>query len=184
LTRSRKGLLLVLVVTLLAACGGGGGSKVDPKTYVHDVCGAILDWANAAKQGSTQLQQLSSVGTSPSDAKKALETYIDNLITETQTAVSKLQSAGVPDVPNGDSVHNAFVDSFQKVEQAFSSAKDAISKLPTTSPGAFQGATKHLSTTLQSSLQSVGSSLNKIGEDPALVQASNNDSTCQQLGHL
>jgi hypothetical protein len=184
LTPSRKALLLALVVALLASCGGGGSEKVDPKTYVHDVCGAFLDWVNNVKQGSTQLQQLSAVGTSPADAKAALEKYIDRLVQETQTAVAKLQDAGVPDVPNGDSVRSGFVEAFQQVRDAFSQARDSISDLSTTSPAAFKAATEDLGSTLQTSLQGVGNSLNKIGEEPELVKASNADANCQQLNNL
>jgi hypothetical protein len=181
---SRKALLLALVVALLASCGGGGSDKVDPKTYVHDVCGAFLDWVNSVKQGSSQLQQLNSVGTTPADAKAALGKYIDGLITETQATVAKLKDAGVPDVSNGDSIRSGLVDAFEKVQEAFSQARDSISGLSTTSPAAFKAATEDLGSTLQSSLQGASDSLNKIGDEPELVTASNADANCQQLNNL
>ena len=187
MARWRKPLLCVLVVTVLASCGGGGGSggssdKVDPKTYVHSVCGAVLSWVNSAKQGSTQLQQVVGVGTSPADAKTALGDYMDSLVQKTQTVLSQLQDAGVPDIPNGESVSSAFIDAFQKIQRAFSQARESIAGLSTTSPAAFRAAAQHLGTTLQASLQGIGSSLNKIGQDPALVQATKTDQSCQQLG--
>jgi hypothetical protein len=183
MTRSRKASLCVLVVVLLASCGGGS-KTVDPKTYVHSVCGAILDWVNAAKQNSSQLQQITPSGSTAADAKAALGKYIDNLIAETGAALDKLKAAGVPDVPNGDSVRTAFVDSFQSVQAAFTKARQTISTLPTSSRTAFQSATQKLGATLQTSLQGIGSSLNKIGQDPTLVKASNDDPSCQQLGSL
>jgi hypothetical protein len=184
-TRWRKPVLCVLVVALLASCGGGGGGgsdKVDPKTYVHSVCGAVLSWVNSAKQGSTQLQQVAGVGTSPADAKAALANYMDSLVQKTQSVLSQLQNAGVPDVPNGESVSSAFTDAFQRIGDAFAKARDSISSISTTSQAAFRAAAQNLATTLQTSLQGIGSSLNKIGEDPSLVTASKQDQNCQQLG--
>ena len=184
MTLSRKMSLCVLVVVLLASCGGGGSKTVDPKTYVHSVCGAILDWVNAAKQNSTQLQQITPSGSTAADAKAALGKYIDNLVTATGAALDKLKATGVPDVQNGESVRSALVDSFQSVQAAFTKARQTISNLPTSSRSAFQTATQKLGATLQTSLQGIGSSLNKIGEDPTLVKASNDDPSCQQLGSL
>jgi hypothetical protein len=187
-SRSFK-LILIVSATALAfsACGGSkgpdtgtDGGKVTAKAFAHSVCSAVLQWqADIQKRSGDVSTQL---GTSPDAAKgkQVLGDFIDGIITDTDTVITKLKGAGTPDVDQGQTASDALVNAFQQVKTSLTGVRTSIDGLPTDDPVAFQQAATNLSTSISSSFDSVATSLKDV-KVPALDDAFNADTACSSV---
>ena len=188
---SRSKLLSAVVVIgclAIPACGGGdsdggGGDTVSAEAYAAGVCGALNDWQAAIQARSTSLTEGLSEDTSPEEGKDLLATFLDDVLSETETMVSAVEDAGVPDVDNGEEASSALQDSLDAARTALQEARDQVDDLPTDSPEGFQTAATTLGATISTSLGSIGGEIEDI-DAPDLEDAFNNDEDCIALQGL
>jgi hypothetical protein len=164
----------------LAACGGSSGSSgTTPAAYVKSICQAVGPFEKDVQNRSNSLN-LSTIK-SPAEGKKALQDFLNSVGTDTDTAVTRLKSAGAPSVNNGKQISSAIVNAFSQLRAALGQAASSASSLPTTSAAAFKTAADALGTNVRTSMSSIGSSLSGL-KSPALEQAAKKEPTCQRLG--
>jgi hypothetical protein len=164
---------MLIALAVCAGCGSGGSSKktsstsdskVSAGTYVGAVCSAIAP--------------LEKDVVSAAEAKKNLRGFLAVVEQDSDHALARIQSAGTPDIKNGDAVAGKIVATFTELRDAMQSAVAKAASLPTGSPSSFQ-------TAAQALLASVGSSLNKIDSsglsNPDVEKAEASQSACKQL---
>jgi hypothetical protein len=172
--RSAPALLIALL--LCAGCGSGGSSKVSASSYVKSVCSAISPLSSDV---STRLTALNNT-TAPNAtvAKKTLQGFLDAIEQDSEHAVSRLRSAGTPDISSGKSVSAAIVKTFTELTNTMRVAVSKSQSLPTDSPSSFNAAAQALTT-------SVRGALNKIDasglSNPDLEKAAGKEPACKSL---
>lgn len=169
------GVLAVSVA--LTACGGS--SNVTPSAYVKSICQAVGPFEKDVQSRSSSLN-LTSIK-SPAQGKQALQSFLSSVAADTDQAVSKLKSAGTPDVSNGTRINNAIVGAFTQLRGALGQAVTSAKSLPTSSAEAFKNGAITLGTNVRTSMSSIGSSLSGL-KSPALESAAKKQSACQNLG--
>jgi hypothetical protein len=163
----------------LAACGGSGSSGVSPAAYVKSVCEAIGPFEKTVQSRSQALNL--SKPQSAADGKKALQGFLTAVASDTDQAVSKLKSAGTPNVTNGKQVEQGIVNAFTQLKAALTAAAAKAGSLPTSSPAAFQAGAQALGASVQASIGGIGTSLGNL-KSADLEAAAKKEPACQSLG--
>lgn len=177
------GRILVALVCLLAAagCGGSGSSSssgVSVGEYVKSICSAVGPFEKDVGARANALN--SAKLTSPQQGKKAVQGFLNSVSTDTDKALSKLQSAGTPNVSNGQQISTTIVAAFKDLRAAIGSASDQAKSLSTSSPKSFkQGATR-LGDTVRSSLNGISNGLGKL-QSADLAKAAQKEPACNSL---
>lgn len=189
---------LVLAVFAMTACssddGGGGGttggatggqsggstSTVSADTYVAGLCSSMDTYVTDVQSITNDFTASLDPSAALADQKDAVLTYLDQVITATETMISEVQAVGVPDVSNGQEVVSAVQDSFAQAKSVIEDAKTTVQGLSLDDPVAFGNALIDLGTSLQTSLSGVGDSLGAL-DTAELSQAAANAPECSQF---
>jgi hypothetical protein len=167
---------LIAVLVLCAGCGSSDSSKAKAGKYVSALCSAITPLERDVVTRSAALKK--QTATSASEAKKNLRGFLDVVEQDSDNALSRIQSAGTPDISNGKAVAGTIVKTFTQLRDAMRSAVTKSATLPTDSPQSFQ-------TAAQALLASVGSALNKIDSsglnNPDIEKAEVGQAACKSL---
>ncbi len=179
LIRKTTSMVIALTATaVLAGCGGSSSSGVTPAAYVKSICSAVGPFEKDVQSRSSALN-LSTL-TNASQGKQALKQFLTAIASDTDTAVSRLKSAGTPNVKNGKQISTALVTAFSSLRSALTQAASQADSLPTDSPQHFKTAAQQLGTSVQSQMTSIGASLNGL-KSPEREKAAANDPTCKSL---
>ena len=156
----------------------GDGSGVSASAFVGAVCSAVRTWAQDINGRSGALNVASI--TDASQGKVAIQNFFAVAVSDTQGVVSQLQSAGVPSVPDGQSMSSALVSSFNRIEVALAQGQSQAAALPTDNAAAFQAAGQSLATSVKTTLSGIGSGVSGL-KSPELETAARSDPTCASL---
>jgi hypothetical protein len=184
---SRRTLRLSVVALafplVLTACGGGGGNAgrtVSPTDYVGAVCSHVKSWIGDIRQGFQQLQQAAQPGTAPEKGKELLSSFFDRTVSDTDSMISGIGEAGVPDVPNGRSLASSFLSALERAKAALETARKGVDSLPTSSGAAFQQAADSLGKQVQSNMGQVGTAIGSL-HSTELEQAAKKTPACRGI---
>jgi hypothetical protein len=164
----------------VAGCGSSGSSSsgVSAGTYVKAICTAVGPFEKDVAARSNQLN--SAKLSSTQQGKKAVQGFLTAVSADTDQALSKLQSAGTPDVDKGEKLSTTIVTAFKDLKQAIGSALDQAKTLPTTSPQSFKKGANKLGDTVRSSLTGISNSLGKL-QSADLAKAAAKEPACTAL---
>ncbi len=167
---------LLIVLLLCAGCGSSGSSKVSARTYVRSVCSAISPLVTDVATRSSALNNSSA--SNATEAKKTLQGFLTAIAQDSDHAVSRIRSAGTPDISDGKSVANAIVKTFIELRDAMQAAVTKSKSLPTDSASSFNSAAQALTTKVRGSLNSIDAS----GlSNPDLEKAASTEPACKSL---
>jgi hypothetical protein len=172
--RGASALLIVLLIC--AGCGSGGSSKVSASAYVKSVCSAI---SPLERDVITRTQALSgSTAASAVEAKKTLEGFLAAVSKDADQAVSRISSAGIPDISGGKGVATEIVKAFTQLRDAMHAAATKAGSLPTNSATAYKTAAQALNANVRASLNNIDAS----GlSNPDIEQAAAKQPVCKSL---
>lgn len=161
---------------LVAGCGSSKPAGVSAASYVKSVCTAVNSWASSieAKSGALNVSKI----TNAVQGKTALKNFFTSAVSDTDTAVSKLQAAGTPNISNGKTIATGLVSSFDQIGTALKKGATQAAALPVTSPTAFKTAGTALGTSVQKALNDVGASLSSL-KSSALEKAAASEPACK-----
>jgi hypothetical protein len=175
LYRSARAFILALLL-LLAACGGG---RVEPQTYVKDVCTAATTWQSAVVQRTQSLATDLGANPSPETGKQALSSYLNGIVSSTDQLVDRVEAAGTPDLEGGGEASDRVVETFRRFRDAFADAKEKADQLPTDDPAAFQQGASEIGNSINSSIGGISDPFQSQGSE--LKTLFDKDPTCQKL---
>jgi len=170
-------LALLIVVSLCAGCGSGGSSsKVSAASYVSSVCSAIAPLEHDVVTRSSALKN--TTAKNATEAKKNLQGFLIAVEQDADHALSRIKSAGTPDISGGKAVSTTIVRTFTQLRDAMQTAVTKATTLPTNSPTAFQSSAQAL-------LTSVGGALNQIDSrglnNPDVEKEAAKQAACKSL---
>jgi hypothetical protein len=176
--RSKLFVFVVLVTASASFTACGGSKNVSAETYASNVCAAASTWVQDLQRESQNVT--TAVTGSPTQGKQLLSTLLEHTITSTDTLISALEKAGVPDVKDGDQISSALVDAFTQSKADLEKLRDDVANLSTSDPQAFASGAQALSTKLSQAFDKAGTSLDKL-KSPELEKAGNSVQACNSL---
>ena len=170
--RKRSGLATLLAIALLlAACGGGddgtneasGASQAPSGSYTADeyataVCTALGTWLNGIKSASESMP----TPTNADEAKDVVVTFLDGLVTSTETMISSVEDASSQYSEGNAEAKASVQESLQNVKTIFEDARDTVAGMSTSDPQAFGQALQDVGTSMQDASSEATSSLDSI----------------------
>jgi len=191
-------LLLALV---LAACsgdddnGGGGGEtgtttgataatgtagSVSAEEYATTLCTSMQTYIDDVTTLSNDFVANLDPAADLQGQRDAVVGFLDDVLTATDTLISDLEGAGVPDVEGGQAVVDAVSQSFDQARQVIDDAKGDVEALSLDDPTAFATELSNIGTAIQSSLSGIGTSLSTL-DSPELSAAVAAEPACAQV---
>ena len=167
---------IAAVATAIVVAGCGAKNEVSPAAYVKSVCTAVGPF-----EGATVRVDSAGRITNPKQGKTALQGFLSAAASDAGSAVSKIKSAGTPNVSNGKNISSGISGAFGQLQGVLQGAASQAGTLPTDSPGKFKTAAQSLGSRVRSSLSSIGASLTGL-RNPDLEKAARKERSCQSLG--
>jgi hypothetical protein len=171
--------IIAALVLTIALAGCNKKSTVSPAAYVKSVCTAVGPFERDVATRSSALDVAHI--TKPQQGKVALQGFLSAAASDAGSAVSKIKSAGTPNVSNGKNIASGISGAFGQLQGVLQGAASQAGTLPTDSPGKFRTAAQALGTRVRSSLSSIGASLTGL-RNPDLEKAARKEPSCQSLG--
>jgi hypothetical protein len=177
----RSALAVLFAITLCAGCGSSDSSdssKISASNYVKSVCSAISPLERDVVTRSSALNNTTAANAT--EAKKTLQGFLTAVEQDASQALSKIKSAGTPDISNGKAVAETIVKAFTELRDAMKLALNKSDSLPTDSPAAFKTAAQALGASVRGSLNNIDSS----GlSNPDLEKAAASQAACKSLSN-
>jgi hypothetical protein len=149
---------------------------VSAGSYVKSVCSAISPLERDVVNRSSALNN--TTASNAADAKKTLQGFLNAIEQDSENAVSRIRSAGTPDISGGKTVAGAIVRTFGELRDAMKVAVTKSKALPTSSAASFNTAAQALTTSVRGSLNNIDAS----GlSNPALEKAASKEPACKSL---
>jgi hypothetical protein len=187
---------LVLALFLLAACEGDSGGDptatgaasptealADADTYATNMCTAITDWATSIQERNVSMQEELQEETSAEGVKQRVLEFLDDAITSTDQMLEQIDEVGVPDVEDGEEVHQQLVGALESSRDVLADARDTVDQLDSDDPQALSQGLQDLGTSIQTAFGDISSPLESL-ENEELDQAFTENAACTELQQL
>jgi len=161
----------------LAGCGGSSGTS--PAAYVKSVCTTLGKWSSSIRTASSRLQSASTGATSLANGKQQYVAFIRALVSDTDTAVSRLKDAGAPNIKNGKQISSTLVSTFTQAKAGLSNAASEATRIPVSSAAAYQAGASGVSIQIRQTLSQMAGVAPE--RDPQLRAAATKDAACRAL---
>jgi hypothetical protein len=170
--------LLIVVVSLLTACGSGESSPSAPEWMRH-VCSDYAEWYASSRR--IREASLAARGTyrSREEVKNATVRYFADLTAVTDDLIEDWESAGVPDIAEGQAVADFFVRFAHRLRSAFEEGRDKARDISIGDPAAFVRGVQALDTTTGRVKSTLKEGFPEIRSDK-LNQAFRENETCRR----
>ena len=140
---------IAAVATAIVVAGCGAKNEVSPAAYVKSVCTAVGPFERDVATRSSALDVAHI--TNPKQGKTALQGFLSAAASDAGSAVSKIKSAGTPNVSNGKNISSGISGAFGQLQGVLQGAASQAGTLPTDSPGKFKTAAQSLGSRVRSS---------------------------------
>jgi predicted lipid-binding transport protein (Tim44 family) len=97
--------------------------------WAATVCEALAPWRAEISNLTRSTQEQMTAQTTPAQAQENLVRLLSGAEQASETARKKIAEAGVPDVPEGDTVSRGFLTSLTAVRDAYGKARTAVQGL-------------------------------------------------------
>lgn len=181
------GAFAVLAVAVLAACGGGEGGEqagADPKTWVGEVCTAVVAWRDDIQQSAEELGTSLGQGASAEELRGRLTDFLGGAVARTDELLADVEATGSPDVEQGEAISADLRSALGEVRQVLAEAEAEAEGLPTDDVTAFGQAAQELGTSIQSGIEDVATTFSDLSErydSPELAEAFEQHESCSEI---
>jgi hypothetical protein len=118
--------------------------NVPPKQWTRSVCTSLGNWETNIKNLTSDFRtNVATVGSLP-EAKDMLVTFLGSAVDETDTLLTQLRKAGVPNLKDGSKVAKLFKNALTDVRGIFADGQQTARTLDTSDPTQFSAAATNL----------------------------------------
>jgi len=184
------GIALVLIVTAAIGNRDKSGDTVSSEAYAQSVCGVVGTWRGEMEAILDEIRQAPSRGSlgveepqsqTPQGRRELVRSGLESSIRATKNLVEGIDNAGVPETAGGENAAKSVSDWADSAVADLEQAQDALHEEAGTLEEAVNQFT--LATTAVGSVLAGGvkTLVDVARDDPQLVAAFRDSSTCQQL---
>ncbi|MFL4906004.1 small secreted protein [Streptomyces sp. MMS24-I2-30] len=167
------GAVLVLGLT---GCSGGSNDKLNG--WAKQVCDAVQPQAKKIAAANTAIQQQTSDNSAPADVQKTDAQAFQDMSDAYQAISAAVNSAGAPDVDNGEKKQQDAVKELSAISAQYASLKKQVDKLDTKNQAKFADGLKNIATDL-AELSKTGSDALKNLEEGDVGKAMAGQESCK-----
>ncbi len=184
------GVLVVLVATAMIGNRDKSGETVPAGEWADTVCGSVAVWRGEIESIVDAIRQPSATGSTGTEEPQSetpqgrtgfVRTGLERTVRATQTMITGIDNAGVPDTPQGEEAANAISGWADATRNDLEDAQDSLDQEADT----LAEATAQLTDAARAITGAVTSGVKAVADvartDPALAAALRDSSTCQQL---
>jgi len=182
-----KPLAVLLVVVALSACTSSSSTPspspsptptiVSASAYAASVCTAITTYQTNVTQ---QASNFNANTTDLAVLKQGFLDVLNGILQSTQTLITDVNAAGIPDTPNGQQDVDSFNTQLLALQTSIQNLRDQVQNLSTTDPVAFTSAIRPIIQKFQTDIQEFGQTFQKP-DDPQLTAAFSQAPECAKL---
>jgi hypothetical protein len=183
-----KPLAAALVVIALSACSSSSSSASSPSpsptptvvsasAYAASVCTAITTYQTNVTQ---QAANFNSNTTDLAVLKQGFLDVLNGILQSTQTLITDVNAAGIPDTPKGQQDVDEFNTELLALQTSIQDLRDQVQNLSTNDPVAFSSAIRPIIQKFQTDIQEFGQTFQKP-DDPQLTAAFSQAPECAKL---
>ena len=152
------------------------------------MCQSIGSWYDEIETASKALvEEASTISADPAAGKQVVLDFLDDAVGFTDTLITDLEDAGVPDTDTGPETADKLVGGIEDVRTLFQQARDDTEALPADNPEALGTGLQDIGTALQESATAVGANFEEVlssVDDPSLAEAFESAQTCKDLATI
>jgi hypothetical protein len=184
------GIVAVLGVTAIVGRDDNEGETVSAGEWADSVCGAVTVWRGQIETIVDELRQPSATGSTgttepqsetPQSRTGFVRTGLERTVRATQTMITGIDNAGVPDTAQGEQSANAVSGWADATRNDLEDAQDSLD----TEADTLADAVAQLTDAARAITGAVTSGVKAVADvgrtDPELAAALRDSSTCQQL---
>lgn len=182
-----KPLAGALVVVALSACTSSSSTPspspsptptiVSASAYAASVCTAVTTYETSVTQ---QASNFNANTTDLAVLKQNLLDVLNGILQSTQTLITDVNAAGIPDTPNGQQDVDTLNTQLLSFQTSIQDLRDQVQNLSTTDPVAFTSAIRPILQQFQTDVQELGQNFKKPN-DPQLTAAFSQAPECAKL---
>lgn len=167
----------------LAACGGSNSKSgtVSANSYIGQLCSATASWLRGIEAKTSALEGELGPNVTPAEKKRVLEALVSTAVSDTESVVTALRTAGVPEVNNGKHISDLVVSSFEGISGRLAGLQTQVASLPTNNPVAFQEQAKKIREQVREAPLRLGIGVAGVNS-PELEKAASESSVCKSVG--
>ena len=184
------GVVVVLVATAMIGTRDKSGETVPAGEWADSACGSVAVWRGEIESIVDEIRQPSATGSTgtaepqsetPQSRTGFVRTGLERTVRATQTMITGIDNAGVPDTPQGEQAANAISGWADATRNDLEDAQDSLDQEADT----LADAIAQLTDAARAITGSVTSGVKAVADvsrtDPELAAALRDSSTCQQL---
>ena len=172
-----------VVAVPLSACGGGSTNSgtVSATSYIGTLCTSTASWLRGIEARTGALEGELGPNVSTVEKKRVLESLVSTAVSDTESVVTALRTAGVPEVNNGKHISNLVVSSFEGISGRLAGLQSQVASLPTNDPAAFQEQAKKIREQVREAPLRLGIGVAGVNS-PELEKAASESTVCKSVG--
>ncbi len=184
------GVLVVLVATAMIGNRDKSGETVPAGEWADSVCGSVAVWRGEIESIVDEIRQPSATGSTgtaepqsetPQSRTGFVRTGLERTVRATQTMITGIDNAGVPDTPQGEQAANAISGWADATRNDLEDAQDSLDQEADTLADAIAQLTDAARAITGAVTSGVKTVADLARTDPELAAALRDSSTCQQL---
>jgi hypothetical protein len=184
------GVLVVLVATAMIGNRDKSGETVPAGEWADSVCGSVAVWRGEIESIVDEIRQPSATGSTgtaepqsetPQSRTGFVRTGLERTVQATQTMITGIDNAGVPDTPQGEQAANAISGWADATRNDLEDAQDSLDQEADTLAEAIAQLTDAARAITGAVTSGVKAVADLARTDPELAAALRDSSTCQQL---
>ena len=184
--RGRRPAILLATASVaavpLTACGGGSNSgTISATSYIGTLCTSTASWLRGIEARTGALEGELAPNVSPAEKKRVLESLVSTAVSDTESVVTSLRTAGVPQVNNGKHISDLVVSSFEGISGRLAGLQSQIASLPTNDPAAFDEQAKKIREQVREAPLRLGIGVAGVNS-PELEKAASESAVCKSVG--
>ena len=151
--------------------------------WTQRVCSAVVDWSTAAGVKEKQLEA-SIKPTSLKTTRAAFSRFMDQMVTETDRMITRIDAAGTPAVKSGAAIRQTLRGLLVRARAALVEARAKAAQLSLTDPSAFAKSAGEIGDAVSKQFNALGTgfdALDKNYPSAELDKAVTGSSACSKL---
>jgi hypothetical protein len=185
--RSRRPAILLAIAVVvpipLAACGSTSkqSGTVSASSYIAQLCSSTASWLRGIEARAAALESELGPNVSTVQGKRILESLVDTAVSDTESVVTALRTAGVPEVKNGKNISHVVLTSFEGTASHIGELQSQVANLPTNDPVAMKATAKKIREEVREAPLRLGIGVAGVNS-PELEKAASESSVCKSVG--